>query len=405
MKGFFNIHNFVCTLFIFLGIALIKNIPVELEILNPIESAFDDFELTDIVFSKLQEEYPTADTNIVLVNIGKLDRAATAEEITLINRHQPKVIAIDATYSSLKDQAGDSALAAALAQVKNLVLISGLQRYNEETEEYDTLTTSHPLFNQYAETGFANFIVEDDDVYKALRSFSPKERVRGKTELAFPVKIAQLFNPEAAEKFLQRDNESEYINYKGNHEGRGFFSLDVEDVFDPEIDLSFMKDKIVLMGFMGSSFGDRTLIDKFYTPMNENYIGHSHPDMFGVVVHANSVSMILGERYINNVPEFMEIIIAVALCFLNVALFNRVIQTNGDWYDSISLVLQIIQALIIGYVVLVLFDLFSLKIDLTLALVAVLLSGNLIEIYYNLFVPLYKKRHKLNIFKPKKLNV
>lgn len=399
MKRFFNKHHILSTLFIFVCLGLLSLIPVQSDLLNPVSAAFDDFELTDVVFSKLRPD-PPADTNIVIVNIRDLNRAGVAEQINIINRYRPKVVAVDAAYRQPKDAAGDSALAKAFAEVDNLVLVSGMQKFNEQTGQYDTLETSHAMFNQHAVTGFANMIIEDNDVYKVVRTFSPKEKICGKTELAFFTKIAQVYKPEAAEKFLKRNNGFEIINYKGNY--NKFYTLDVDDIFDPDMDLSFIEGKIVLMGFIGDRIGARTLEDKFYTPLNENYIGRAHPDMFGVVIHANATSMILREEYINEVNDFIEIVIAVALCFINVAFFTYIINNLGDWYDSITILTQLIEACLIGYTVLVLFDVFGLKINLTLALAAVLISSNVLEIYYHIVIRIYSKRKSIKVFKLKK---
>jgi hypothetical protein len=62
----------------------------------------------------------------------------------------------------------------------------------------------------------------------------------------------------------------------------------------------------------------------------------------------------------------------------------------------------LIEAFLIGYVVLVLFDVFSLKIDLTTALAAVLISSNALEIYNHIVLRIYSKRKYIRVFKLKK---
>src|SRR3712207_7770912 len=54
-------HNFLCTLFIFAILGMLSSIPIQSDVLNPVESTFDDFELTDIVFSKLRSEEHTSE--------------------------------------------------------------------------------------------------------------------------------------------------------------------------------------------------------------------------------------------------------------------------------------------------------------------------------------------------------
>ncbi|MEO1655014.1 MAG: CHASE2 domain-containing protein, partial [Bacteroidota bacterium] len=96
-----------------------------LEMLNPFENVLNDFDMTDIVYSKLRDNQ-NPDTNIVIVNLGNLPRRGVAEVIQSLNQHSPKVIGIDAffRFPSESDPEGDSLFAAALSQVKNLVMVS-----------------------------------------------------------------------------------------------------------------------------------------------------------------------------------------------------------------------------------------------------------------------------------------
>ena len=73
----------------------------QLELFNafdPIGQAFNDFELTDHVFSNLRPD-PSVDQTVVLVNIGRLPRAAIAEQIRIISQYKPKIIGIDGFFN------------------------------------------------------------------------------------------------------------------------------------------------------------------------------------------------------------------------------------------------------------------------------------------------------------------
>ena len=69
-------------------IAVIKFLPIlfTIDFLDPIQSTMEDFKAGDIVFSQLKDynKIPV-DTNIVLVNIGYLNRKGIAELINIIN--------------------------------------------------------------------------------------------------------------------------------------------------------------------------------------------------------------------------------------------------------------------------------------------------------------------------------
>ena len=46
--------------------------------------------------------------------------------------------------------------------------------------------------------------------------------------------------------------------------------------------------------------------------------------MFGVVVHANIVAMILSEDYVNSLTDLQKYAIAFMVCFFTVALFIKI---------------------------------------------------------------------------------
>jgi CHASE2 domain-containing sensor protein len=113
--------------------------------------------------------------------------------------------------------------------------------------------------------------------------------------------------------------------------------------------------------------------------------------MYGVVVHANIVSMILKEAYINDMPDWINMPISLLLIFLNVWLFSWLFIRMEIWYDGMTFLLTIIEVMILTVIVLFIFDLYNYRVDITLPSVALFLTGNLIEIYYGLIKPLYSK--------------
>ncbi len=170
-----------------------------------------------------------------------------------------------------------------------------------------------------------------------------------------------------------------------------FYTLDVEDVrmenFVPEM----IKDKIVIFGFLGEYLGDPSWDDKFYTPLNKKLAGKANPDMFGAVVHANIVSMILNEDYVNQMEEWQEIAMAIILCLLNVALFSLINTNLPLWYDGITKLLQLIQLLLYTVLMVMIFHWYSFKLNVTLTLAAVALVGDVYEIYMSVIKNIYFK--------------
>lgn len=355
-------------------------IPYNLQLLNPLKQALFDFELTDIVFSKLRiEEFQKGDTNIVLVNIGNLSRKGIAEEIKVINQYEPKIIGIDAFFRSEKDYESDSLLAEALNSSQNIVLVSKLNYFNSSIQKFDSLELSHEKFSRFTNHGFANLVINEAEGFRTSRIFSPKESVKDSAELAFGVKIVQLIDENSYQALKDRNNTIEIINYKGNL--NKFYCIDVRDIFNSTFDKSFIKDKIVLMGYLGPELGTPTLDDVFFTPLNERYAGKTYPDMYGVVIHANIISMILHKSYIDYMSPWLSFVLAIVLCYLNIVLFYYIFKNYRKWYVAITKLTQLLEAIFILFLLVLFFYIFNYKIDITLSLLAILLLGDLLEIY------------------------
>ncbi|HEY8399606.1 MAG TPA: CHASE2 domain-containing protein, partial [Cytophagaceae bacterium] len=344
--------------------------------------------------------------------IGNLPREGIAEQIEILNKYEPRVIGVDAFFRQPKSPVGDSILASAFSKVKNLVLVSKTNRPNPETGQFDTLELSHPMFSRYALSGMSNLISEGYDKFKTSRDFSPKERVYDTVEYAFSVVLANFKDPEAVSRLLARNNETETINFQGNvdtysnetsYDSKNvFYALDVHQVLNEEFEPSIIKDKIVLMGYMGANFNHVTWEDKFFTPLNPNYIGKTNPDMYGVVVHANIVAMILNGNFIDELPEWLNLVIGLIVTFLNFWLFSYLYFKLRIWYDGVTMILTLTQTMVVLGLVVYIFNAFSYKIDITLPIVALFLTANTVEIYFGIMHPGFRKiRQKILMSKTK----
>ena len=382
-QAFFKWDYVFCTLFIYLFIAFLTWVPAKFEFLSPLEEALEDFKITDLAFSQLNYAAGVpADTNLVLVNIGKLNRRGITAQLQRINEAEPAVVAIDAFFRFPKQAGEDSLLTRTFRDTKNLVLVSKVNSYNQQTHLFDTLETSAPWLTRYAVTGFSNFITEGSgqEKYRTCRSFPTIAGMSNqKQEVAFPLQVVRYYDPEAADYFLKVADQTEDINFKRT-QGK-YFSLDAMQVLNPDIDISFLKGKIVLMGYMGESFGSRSWEDKFYTPLNEKYAGKTIPDMFGVVAHANIISMILEKDYIDEPPPWFTFLLGVVLCYINVVFFYRIHNKLPTWYDAVTKTIQLVETVLIIFIILYLFSEMRIKIDFELGLIAMLLSGDLLEVY------------------------
>jgi CHASE2 domain-containing sensor protein len=378
----------------------------EFRLLDPIGDAIGDVEMTDLVFSGIREN-PSVDKNVVLVNIGDLSRQEIAQELQIINKYKPAVIGIDSYFWNLKeDSIGDILLNRSLSDIENLVLVSQLQ-YNRFSDEYDSIKYSNPYFN-LGSTGFANLETNALAQYqfKVCRSFPPERVINDERELAFSVKVSELFDLEKTNSFLNRGNEYEIINYRGNimdfgqtKFGGRYTAMDVSDVFQEKFKPDIIKGKIVLFGFMGKDFNDQSWEDKFYTPLNVKYAGKSNPDMFGVVVHANIISMILNRDFIGKQSKFSGIVTALIICFITVIFFTWIYRRLPQWYDGLTKAIQLAIVMLIFSANVFIFHWFNYKTSLTLATILIALTGDSLEVCYGLIKNLFSKGGRKLVFR------
>jgi CHASE2 domain-containing sensor protein len=412
----FVLDSFFATLFVFAalwGLSGISNLNI-FNALDPISQALEDTELTDYAFSTLRVEDPPIDTNIIIVNIGYLSREMIGRQIEVLSALDPKVIALDIIFAcdgglrdsincpEAYDSVGNAVFANAVRNTKNMVMANKLWqtryvRENLDTDVMDSIEHSDAELRVGAYEGFVNLATgaEHQEDLKICRRFNPYKDVNGNRELAYSVMAAMLYDSTKANKFLDRNNETEIINYRGNivdwhgastYPGR-YIVLDWDQALDSSTFVTGMiKDKIIMMGFLGSDLRDTSWDDKFFTPLNKKFGGRARPDMYGVVVHANIVSMILNEDYVEELPGWEKYVFAVLICYLNVALFWYLFHKLPLWFDTVSLTLQLVQLATFAVLIPYVFYWYHLKLDITIGLAALALAGPCFEIYISVIV-------------------
>ena len=443
-KNFFHYDNLGASTLVLALLLGLGNL--EFEALNPIGDAFADVEITDVLFSHLgkNEELRSniekgdttviTDSNIVIVNVGGLDktRRDIAFMINAINMGGPKVVALDVFFESMKpDTIGDLMLQEAFAMTENLVLTTEMLNYNHENNSFDTLKTSNSFFNQHASNGYANMVTEDEagrGQFNVCRKFHTRSIYTKDSSnyASFPVKICELFDSNSVNRIFKRNKVEEHINFVGNIETwnwmlpefykfdrmeewskRHFMTYEHNTVINTffsqidqplpfpnymAIDPSVFKDKIVLIGYVGNTLDIDTGEDKFFTPLNEKYVGKANKDMYGIVVHANIISTILRNNLINVLPNFWKHAIGLFLVYFTFALFRPIYSDYKVWYDGVTKALGISLSLLILYIIGIIFDNFNYEIQFGgLYFGCILLAGDFLEIYYGLFKNLARK--------------
>ena len=416
MKNFW-LDCLYATLFVFVAMWGIYKV-TQFDVFNafdPLGKALGDMEITDITFSTLRLEVPPTDEDIVIVNIGYLSRPQIAQQIRMLSALNPKVIGLDSFFDcpdgrrdsiscpEAYDTLGNLILANAIEEAGNVVLVTKLLQTKKlfeevgDAERFDSLEYSDPIFMEHAYEGYANLDTdaEHQEDIKTCRAFNPTITMEDGTEQrAFSVQVAMLYDSVKTKKFLDRGKDLEVINFRGNipdyhgasdpQFGNRYTYLEWNQPFDPSSYLpSIVEGKIVLMGFCGANIEDTSWDDKFITPLNKHFAGKTRPDMYGVAVHANIISMILEGSYINELADWQEFVVAFIICLLNVALFSFINSKIPLWFDGLSVLIQLIQIVLFTFVMMYTMLLFEFKLNLTVTMLAIALVGTCFEIYIN----------------------
>lgn len=381
-KGSMYKISFYVTITLFVFILSVSWIPFNFDFLDPLNQALEDFQITDIVYKNFKEE--NQDTNIVFVNIGFLNRQEIAQQIENIAKYEPRVIGIDALFATAQEPQMDTALSHVFQKYGDkIVIVNAFENYDPEKEKADSITCSMPYFRQYVSQGYSNL---DDRTLLTIRNFRPYTPVKDTVLYAFAVEVVKKFNPQKFENLKKRRNNFETINYRGNFD-KFYAVIEAEHALDSSLDFRFVKNKIVLLGYLNSDKNARDITDQFFTPLNPKMAGRSLPDMYGIVIHANIISMILSESYIEVMSPLTSFLITFIVCYFNILFLLYVYNTKPLFFNMISRGWQILQSLIIYYLIVWLFDSYHFETDFGLMIILLALAPDILEI----FMAVYEK--------------
>lgn len=376
---------------------ILKFLPIifSIDFLDPIQNTFEELKASDIVFAQAKDyDQYGADSNIVLINTGPawLGRKPVADMLNIVNLYEPKVVAFDVFFRTDKDPGEDIPLRAAISSTENIVMASQLRNFNDSANRWEKLWSSHSKFTEVADyKGYANLIL-DKDKFRTPKQFAVRQKLYDSTVYALSVVIANVYAPEKAKKFLARDNEIEIINYKRNADK--YVTLDWDDVLRYPDKLEFVRDRIVFFGFLGRDTSTIETEDIFFSPMNPQYTGRTFPDMYGMVVHANVISMILEEDFIDSAPEWTSFALAFFIVYFNMVLFQFIRDKFEQWYEPASIIITIFELLFFFAMMMFFFLKFNLKISIAGEFFPIILCATAFEVYHDSLKPLLKNKFK-----------
>ncbi|MBT28428.1 MAG: hypothetical protein CMO01_02125 [Thalassobius sp.] len=312
-----------------------------------------DFDVVDLYYLKMKSDYFLSDKKnydynteideIVLVNYLHLSRKEIANLVKILEKGKPKVIGIHAFFEGEKEKGEDSLFQEMLFKYDNIVLESHL-----EYDENNVVRLELPFFDTTTyQYGFNNLVTVDVPqdgtmATDAIHYYESEELVK---QYSFVSKIVSKYDYNKFNALVSRGKDEDEIFFYGNIYSFQYLS-GTKELMTQENSID-LEGKIVLLGYLGDFFGDTSSNENvYYSPLNSDHF--EKPDMFGVVVMANILKMILDGKYIERAGLSLLLVIVFFIVGINSIIFLFLL---GRWsekkrYFFISIFLLTIECII-----------------------------------------------------------
>lgn len=391
-KYLYERDTFFATVAVFVFLIVLGMIPINFYVLNPMKLALKDFDFNDFAYAKAhKDDNIKTDNRIVVVNTGYLDRAELSFLIEKVNEYKPRVIGLDIFFQGEKEPAKDSMLREAFRKTKNLVAVSVA-----DPAEHGVEIRKNYFDDVLTKRGYANLVGEE---VGTIRYYAPFEEVNGKKYPQITTAIVKEYDPNAYEKLEKRHKEVEMINYTravNEEDKKKYQVIEPDDLLSDGVDSSVLRDKIVLLGYI--NLDPNNIEDKKFTPMNHKFYGKQHPDMNGIIVQANIISMVLDVNYIKSTPKWMAWVLAIVIGWIHMSLFIRYYLESHIWFHLVAKLAQVFSVILFAYLGIFIFDKFAIKLDMKYTLYVIALAVDVIYFYEAFVGWLHRKYGYQTIF-------
>jgi hypothetical protein len=113
--------------------------------------------------------------------------------------------------------------------------------------------------------------------------------------------------------------------------------------------------------------------------------------MNGIIVHANMITMALENNYINKLPSWVYIVVAVLVGWLHMSFFIRYYLENHIWFHLVAKFAQLVSAIFFVYLGIFFYHNLSIQLNMSLTLVVIVLAVDIIYFYEAFAVWMHKK--------------
>ena len=374
---------------------LLHHLPVNQLFIDPFSEAIKNHDIMDVGISKFRDHTDPSlfDDNVVILNSEKTNRKEIAEVVQYLTNNGVAAVGIDLIFDRSPHNAIDTMLSEALKSDKVVLGYIFEEMHKGETHSIHGETSDDLFLNNKAQMGYVNLATNDGF---SVRAFEPYHIIDGIERQSFALKLASKINPELLNITQERHNEVEWINFKRVQPGKINMKFPINETKSVHYAYTsvnqflsdtasytkeYLEGKIVLIGFNGEDEDALSMKDRYFTPLNQIYHGRSLPDMYGVVVHANIISMLLTKDFLNEIPEWILYLIGFLIFFMNYFIFRKLDDKKLFTILPLVRVVQLIQFVILFSFCIIMITYFNVKFGFIIIITAVIISFEVYELY------------------------
>ncbi len=363
--------------------------------IDPFSEAIKHHDVMDISFSKFRnhEQADLFDPRIFIINSGVTDRNKLSKTLDILSSKNVGAIGLDLLIDTLYNNHTDSLLQEKIRKVADK-LVLGYSVKDQIRDSMDIiLSQSDPFFGKSISSGYVNLATNDGF---SVRIFKPFLNTGSEKIPAFSTLIASKLDSSIIQNLEDRNHTLEWINFRRiqpgarsmiypiNSKKASHYALVEIDQFISDSALyheNYFENKIVLIGFCGESEKALSMNDRYFTPLNEQYTGRSLPDMFGVTIHANIISMLLDRDFINEFSHLQIYIFVFFIFLLNFICFQKILAKYPILHSFYVRLFQVAEFLVLYSVAILILAFWSIKLEVFMIATAIILSFELFLIY------------------------
>ena len=330
----------------------------------------------------------------MLVNIGGPDQQTRSQLATLLRAlrsYEPKVVGLDAYFEFRVDTA-NARLVAAMRALPQLV--TGV-KLDSTAAGWRTTRSDQQLVP--GTIGYLNFM-GDNPLTSTIRHFRPFVHQSDSTYRSWSACVVSKYSAAAYQALRARHAptapELEEIRYWGSV--NQFQHYEAAELLNGLVPADSLRGKIVLLGVMGEQAAapPTSLEDLHFTPLNQESLGRSQPDMYGVVIQANIISMLLRQDYLTathwTVNWLLALLVCFSFCLVSLYWEKRSPIGYALWSTPLSVGFQLVLGIVFFFLVVELYKKANIHLDPTPTFLALALVGYVLA-WFNVLAKGYKQ--------------